>query len=238
MSRIHFFAISERWISAPNNDAFCAEKFGDYHLFSVAAGLSDQPGLDSASGIAISSLIDSVREMKGSPAAALDAAVNAIETRIRAQKAGTRGEARVGTHLSAGIVSDSLDSTILDTGEGDVLLITPDGIFIPRDYPHASTPPDTGLPASSGGQKVMISHTLGEPHILKLSDFITVNIRDLFLLISSEGLHNFVTRKRIAEIVLDNGENVETSCQQLVQEAQQAGSERTITVVLVHGHLH
>jgi serine/threonine protein phosphatase PrpC len=176
--------------------------------------------------------------MKGSPAATLDAAVHAIEARIRARKAGPAGAAHNRTHLSAGIVSDSLDSTILDTGEGNVLLITPDGIFIPRDYPHASTPPVPGLPAPSGEQRVMISHTLGEPHILKLSDFITVNIRDFFLLISSEGLHNFVTRKRIAEIVLDNGENVETSCQQLVREAQQAGSERTITIVLVHGHLH
>jgi serine/threonine protein phosphatase PrpC len=238
MSRIHFFAISDRWSSAPNNDAFSTEKFGDYHLFGVAAGLSDRPGLGSASGIAISSLIDSVREMKGSPAVALNAAVHATEARIRARKAGPPGEARYGTHLSAGIVSDSLDSTILDTGDGDVLLITPEGIFIPRDYPQASTPPDPGLPAPSGEQREMISHTLGEPHILKLSDFITVNIRDLFLLISSEGLHNVVTRKRIAEIVLDNGENVETSCQQLVLEARQAGSERTITVVLVHGHLH
>lgn len=140
MSRIHFFATSERWSSAPNNDAFCAEKVGDYHLFGVAAGLSDQHGLDSASGIAISGLIDSVREMKGSPAAVLLAAVHTIEARIKARKAGPPGSARNRTHLSAGIVSDSLDSTILDTGEGDVLLITPDGIFIPRDYPHASTP--------------------------------------------------------------------------------------------------
>jgi len=111
-----------------------------------------------------------------------------------------------------------------------------DGIFIPRDYPHASTPPDPGLPAPSGETK---SDDIPYPRRttqLKVSDFITVNIRDLFLLISSEGLHNFGTRKRIAEIVLDNGENVETSCQQLVQEAQQAG--RTITIVLVHGHLH
>jgi len=236
MSRIHFFAMSDRWSSAPNNDAFCAEKVGDYHLFGVAAGLSDQPGPDSASSIAISGLIDSVREMKGSPAAALDTAVHAIEARIKARKAGPPGAAR--THLSAGIVSDSLDSTILDTGEGDVLLITPDGIFIPRDCPHASTPLVPSLRAPSGEQRIMISHTLGEPHILKQSDFITVNIRDLFLLISSVGLHNFVTRKRIAEIVLGNGENVETSCQQLVREAQQAGSERTITIVLVHGHLH
>jgi serine/threonine protein phosphatase PrpC len=235
MSRIHFFAISDRWSSAPNNDAFCAKKVGDYHLFGVAAGLSDQPGLDSASGIAISSLIDSVREMKGSPGVALDAAVHDTEARIRARKAAPPGEARDGTHLSAGIVSDSLDSTILDTGEGDVLLIARDGIFIPRDYPQESTPPDPGFP---GKQREMISHTLGEPHILKLSDFITLNIRDLFLLISSEGLHHFVTRERIAEIVMDNGENVETSCQQLVRESRQAGSERTITIVLVHGHLH
>ena len=166
--------------------------------------------------------------MKGSPAAALDAAVHEIETRIRERKAWPPGKVRDGTHLIAGIVSDSLDNTILDTGEGDLLLITPDGIFIPRDYPHASTLPNPGLPVPSGKQRVMLSHTLGEPHLLNLSDFVTVNIRDLFLLISSEGLHNFVTRKRIAEIFLDNGEKVETSCQRLVREAQQDGSERTI----------
>lgn len=238
MSRIHFFAMSDRWISAPNNDAFCAEKIGDYHLFGVAAGQSGQHGLDTASSIAISNLIDSVREMKRSPAATLNAAVQAIEARIKAREAGPPGAPHNRTHLSAGIVSDSLDSTILDTGEGDVLLITPDGVFIPRDYPHGSTPLVPSLPAPSGERRVMISHTLGEPHILKLSDFIIVNIKDLFLLFSSEGLHNFVTYKRIAEIVMDNGENVETSCQQLVREAQRAGSERTITIVLVHGHLH
>ena len=31
----------------------------------------------------------------------------------------------------------------------------------------------------------MITHTLGEPHMLKKSDFVTVTIRDLFLLLSS-----------------------------------------------------
>jgi serine/threonine protein phosphatase PrpC len=84
----------------------------------------------------------------------------------------------------------------------------------------------------------MIAHTLGEPHMLSNSDFVTVSIRDLFLVISSGGLHDFVKKERIAEIVLANGENVETSAEQLVQEAQRSGSEETITVVIAHGHLH
>lgn len=238
MSGIHFFALSERWSSASNNDAFCAVKIGDYHIFGVAAGLSDQPGLDSASGIAISSLIDAVRGMKGSPAAALNAAVHDCEARIKARRAVSSGISRDSTHLSACIVNDSLESTILDTGEGDILLVTGEGIFVPRIYPKVSTPPDSGFLWPSGQKKEIISHSLGEPHILNPSDFVAVNIRDLFLIISSEGLHDFVNREQIRKIILANGENVETSCQQLVQEAQRAGSERTITIVIVHGHLH
>ena len=65
-----------------------------------------------------------------------------------------------------------------------------------------------------------------------------VPIADRFLLLSTGGLHDYVKKERIAEIVLQNGENVESSCQYLLQEALSAGSERTITIVLVHGHLH
>ena len=74
--------------------------------------------------------------------------------------------------------------------------------------------------------------------MMRNTDIVSLNIRDRFLLISSGGLHDFVRKEKIAEIVLRNGENVETSCEQLRQEALTAGSERTITVVLVHGHLH
>lgn len=82
----------------------------------------------------------------------------------------------------------------------------------------------------------MISHTLGEPRILMESEFVAVNMRDIFLLLSSGGLHDLVGKERIAEIVHENGENVEASCEHLMQEALSAGSEQTITLILVCGH--
>jgi serine/threonine protein phosphatase PrpC len=241
MAQVHFSTLSDRWVSADNNDAFCAEKIGKYHVFGVAEGLSDLPGSSSASGVAISSLKESVQSLKGSPAAALEAAVYESETRINAHAGKTSGITRDATHLSACLLDDNLDCTILDTGEGNAYLISPDAIRVPMDHPASGQPevPDF-LSRNPGEEKKrthMISHTLGEPHMLKRSDFLTVNIRDLFLLLSSGGLHDFVRKERIAEIVFQNGENVETSCEHLMQEALSAGSERTITIVLVHGHL-
>jgi serine/threonine protein phosphatase PrpC len=82
----------------------------------------------------------------------------------------------------------------------------------------------------------MISHVLGEPHMLDKTDFHEVDIRDSFLLLSSDGLHDYVGKDAIREIIMKNGDNLETSCEELVQKALVAGSDGTITVVLVHGH--
>ncbi|MDD1682148.1 MAG: protein phosphatase 2C domain-containing protein, partial [Methanoregula sp.] len=195
MTRIHFAALSERWSSAENHDAYVAEKIGDFYLFGVAEGLSDEPGPSPASRIAISSLIDSVRKMKESPAATLKTAVRESEERIHAQMAKSPVSSRAATHLSACIVNDTLECTVLDTGEGNVLLLGHDGIVIPGDHPKARYPADAGITLPAAGKdkqfKDMISHTLGEPHLLKQSDFVTVSIRDLFLVISSGGLHDF-----------------------------------------------
>ncbi len=241
MARIHFSAICERWSSAFNTDAFIAAKIGDNHLFGVAEGLSDLPHQSSASGTAISSLIQAVRDMKGSPVGALNSALRDSESRIHA-RVGSMPEMRDTTHLSACVVNENLDCSILDTGEGHLLLINREGIFVPQNYPDARFPADPALisavPPGRKSLQDMISYTLGEPHLLKHSDFVQTNIRDLFLVISSGGLHDFVRQDVIARTVLDNGENVETACQKLVNEAHLAGSERTTTVILVHGHEH
>jgi len=241
MSEMHFSALSDRWVSAQNNDAFCAEKIGKYHVFGVAEGLSDLPGESSASGIAISSLRHAVKGDSGSPSGILAAAVHESEKRIVASEGNPVGVSRGSTHLCACLVEDSMACTILDTGEGNTYLIDPDGIRVPRDQQKPGQR-DGRLTSRSPSQDKrlgdLITHTLGEPHMLKNSDFIATTIRERFLLLSSGGLHDFVHKERIAEIVLSNGENVETSCENLLQEAQSAGSEKTITIVLVHGHLH
>ena len=243
MTRLHFFALSERWISAANNDAFVAERFGDHHLFGIAEGLSDQPGLGSASGIAVSSAIDGMKgmiAMKGSPADTLVAAVHESEARILKRLGGGKKTIRDATHLSAAVVDESLACTLLDTGEGHALLIGESGAFLPQEYP--GTRPSAGTGGNpherKGNLQEMISRTLGGPRVLKPSDIVTFSLLDTFLLLSSGGLHDYLGRDRIAGIIRLHGENVETACQQMVREAQTAGSERTITIVLAHGHRH
>ena len=241
MADVHFSALSDRWVSAENNDAFCTEKIGKYYVFGVAEGLTDLPGGSSASGIAIASVKEAVKGNKRSPPEILTAAVRMSEARITAH-AEPPGVSPGSTHLSACLLEDSLDCTILDTGEGNAYLIGPEGIRIPRDLPVSGKPGSQGLPLRNPVEDKqrtdLISHTLGEPHMLKMSDFVSINMRGRYLILSSGGLHDFVRKERIGEIVLKNGENVETSCELLLQEAQSAGSEKTITLVLIHGHLH
>ncbi|MGA2103897.1 MAG: PP2C family serine/threonine-protein phosphatase [Methanoregula sp.] len=242
MARLHFSALSDRGIRSINNDAFCAEKIGNYHVFGVAEGQPDPAHEEDASDIAVSSLRESVKNQKNSPAAALAAAVHESDTRISEHAANSPDGKRDMTHLSACLIDDSLKCTILDTGEGNAYLIGSDGIHVPGEHPLSGQPEGLGfLEGGHSGDKRrgdMISHTLGEPHILTKADFAKITIIDRFLLLSSGGLHDYVKKNRIAEIVLQNGENVEASCEFLLEEALSAGSDRTITLVLVHGHYH
>ncbi|MFZ1128551.1 PP2C family protein-serine/threonine phosphatase [Methanoregula sp.] len=240
MAPLHFFALSDRGVSATNNDAFCAEKIGKYHVFGIAEGLSDPADGGFAGDIAISSLRQSVQAQGDSPAAAIIAALHESDARISAHATTSPGRSMNGTYLSACLIDDALDCTLLDTGEGYACLITPDGVFAPRDYPLSGRPDGLGVLLGDPGEERkrtnMISHTLGEPRILMESEFVAVNMRDIFLLLSSGGLHDLVGKERIAEIVHENGENVEASCEHLMQEALSAGSEQTITLILVCGH--
>jgi serine/threonine protein phosphatase PrpC len=242
MAEVHYYALTDRWSSGSNNDAYCAEKIGKYHVFAVSEGLIDLPGSISSSGIAIDSLRQSVKTMDLPPAAVLETALFDAESRIERKVKASLGFEKDATHLCAGLLDDAMVSTILDTGEGNAYVIDSDSICIPQHHPAAGQMKslDIFLQGDSEEQRLkkMISRTLGEPHLLKMSDFVSIDISNRFLLLSSGGLHDYVKKEEIMQIVSRNGENVETSCEQLIQEAQKAGSERTVTVVLVHGHRH
>ena len=47
----------------------------------------------------------------------------------------------------------------------------------------------------------------------------------------------YIRKERIREIVLVNGEDMERSCKDLVEEALSSGSADNITVVLAHGRM-
>ena len=67
------------------------------------------------------------------------------ETRIHMHAVKSPENIGDSTHLSACIIDDALNCTILDTGEGNVYLISPDSIHIPRDYPSSGQPEGLGI---------------------------------------------------------------------------------------------
>jgi len=60
-------------------------------------------------------------------------------------------------------------------------------------------------------------------------------LRAKFLLLSSDGLHDYVKKERIQEIVLLNWGHVEKSVKELVGETRSAGSDDNIMAMLAYG---
>jgi serine/threonine protein phosphatase PrpC len=230
MTRVHSFSLSDKGLSERNNDALCDERIGSLRVCAVAGGREGRPAGTDAGRIAIDALRAAVKKNPDNPATALlDALVDA-DARIGAAGLQDRSHAGMGTHLSACIVDQDLDCTILDTGNGGVYYISPGtGIVTPGEIPFS----DKG-----GGirKKTMIAHTLGEPYVLRGSEITRVNLLNSFIVLGSEGFYDYVKREEIRTIVEQNDENVEAACEQLKDRALLAGSGSTISMIVLHGH--
>jgi serine/threonine protein phosphatase PrpC len=238
MSHIHSFALSERGLRESNEDAFCAETIEGMEVFAVAGGKTGRPGGREAGDIALDSLRNAVRKYPKDPVMALENAVLDADARIAAIAQKDKGMVGMGTDICACLVNDNLDCTILDTGNGGVYYISPGaGIMLPRDIPFSGKKPATGKKmAEQPSHPRIITHTLGEPLVIRGSEFSRGNLLNSFIVLSSGGLHDFVKKENIRTIIERNSENVETSCEELKDAAMLAGSDRTITMAIIHGH--
>jgi len=65
MATLHHFAISERGIRETNENAFCAEKIGGYHVFAIAGGMAGKSQNRGAGQAAIDALRDAAAKIPG-----------------------------------------------------------------------------------------------------------------------------------------------------------------------------
>jgi protein phosphatase len=234
MSRLDFFALSERGLRERNDDAWCAEKVGDRYIFALADGLAGHPYGDIASLTAINTLKGAVNT---APAAkVLAAGIRQAEAEVQALSRQSPEHTGLATQLVACLIDRNLACTVIDVMGKSCMLIGKKSIRTARDASRAEHPPGSGPVAAPPSPSLadMISHVLGEPHRLKDTDFSPFTLHDEFLLLATDGLTDFLSRETIAAIVRENRSSPEAACQALVREAMQAGSDRTITVVLVH----
>jgi serine/threonine protein phosphatase PrpC len=238
MNSIRYATLSERGLRATNDDSICAEKLGSYHVFALADGDILRPGGQIASDIAIRCLRDEIRAASGRPPATLlTSALLKADNEIRMESKKSREREGMSTRLSACMIDSDLMCTVLDTGEGGSYFIGSDGIRIPGERVPRGMKPGSGIRASGdwGGCQEMLSHTLGAPRILKESDITATSLRDSILLLNSDGLHDFVKKEKILEIVARYRDNLEAACEALVQQALADESDHTISVILIQG---
>ena len=240
MPRVHFTALSERGLREINEDSYCAERIGNYYVFGIADGLSGHAAGRIASDIAISCLKDAFKGSPETPAMALESAVRTADAQIRSPAEEFRERSGMATKLIAAAVDDELNCTVLDIDNRSIDIVRTGGIKTTTDPSVIKKPAraDTTPPGTVRHHSLsdMISHVLGEPQMIDKTGFTEMSIRDSFLLLSSDGLHDYIGKDAIREIIIKNGDNLETSSEELVQKALSADSDGTITVVLVHGH--
>ena len=238
MSDIKFSARSERGLRTRNDDAYCAEQVGDYFLFAVAGSPPGQPAGDIAGRTAIDALKTTVVNRSGSSRDTLITGVRNADAEVRALSLKSHEHAGLTTKLVACLLDTSMECTVLDTGEGNCIVVSGRTIEPARRFARLRKTPgsrhEEGAPPNPLLSD-MISHVLGAPHRLKDLDFSEFFLGDGYLVLCSDGLTQVLKKEAIGIIIGKNDGNLETACEEMVNEAMTAGSESTVTVILVHG---
>ena len=216
-----------------NDDSLVAGRIGKYYTFIIADGLPGHPLGGAANEAAVTALSRAIGDAKGPAKDALAAGVRAADAAVRELSRKSPGHTGPATKLVTCLIDDNLQGTALDTGEGNCHLITGDTFKNVREAARSGQPPAAGPAKKSLNE--MVSHVLGAPRRIKDEDFVTFRLGDEFLLLSSDGLTDHLSGQAIAGIVRGKAaSSLDAAAEALVQEAMKAGSEETITVILVH----
>jgi len=239
MATLAWSSLSERGLRPKNDDATFAGTIGKYTTFVIADGLPGHPDSGHVNTIAINTLINAVKSAEGRPQEALMAGIRAADTKVRDLAGKFQNPGGFATKLVACLIDDGLVCTALDTGEGNIHVITE--TLIENGRAAARSRGNFGPPFDMADREPaaltdMISHVLGAPHRLKPADFSVFPLCNDFLCLSSDGLTDHLGENEIADIVREKGRySLDAAAEALVQEALYAGSESTITVILARG---
>lgn len=233
---IRFHTLSERGRRDVNEDAILAEKRGRFWVFAVADGLGGHAAGEVASRTAIRILKEELASAEDPPADLLERGIQHAHAAICRMAAGDPGKRGMGTTLTAAIVTAEGIATIVNVGDSRASVID-GGITSTRDHSHVQQLVDAGVitpeEAWRHPMNPLITQALGDLGRDPRPDFYEFDINGKFLLLSTDGLHDYVRPARIREIVLGHGNDVERACAHLVNSALECGSGDNISVILM-----
>jgi PPM family protein phosphatase len=228
-----FFALSERNQREKNQDALYAARVEDYAVFGIADGL----GGHAHGEVAAAKAIAEIREIAGSriftsrSSDLLSRAFEAANHRIAAYNQEYRVNSA--TTLIAAIVHSSGRCTIANCGDSRASVITKDAFWHTRDHSFVQQLIDSGMlreeDAFRHPQNNILTQALGLDR-RAFPDIYERDVKGKVLILSSDGMHDFVRPERIRQIALHH--EPAQAAGLLVRDAVAGGSTDNITLIV------
>lgn len=216
-----------------NEDAYVAGRVGGYEVFAVADGVGGHARGEVASRMAVRALEETADELlpRLKPAAVLERAFERANTAIYTYNQEMRLNAA--TTLSAAIVDESGECWIGTVGDSRTQIITPSSVWQTRDQSYVQGLVDAGLLSPAEAMRHPGKNILTQALGLAARVQVEIDRQDIAgatLVLSSDGLHDYVPASVIQEIVLQS-EPAE-ACRRLIEAAKDAASTDNITVIV------
>ena len=236
---MRYFGITDKGISrAQNQDCFRIVQQNDSVLAVVADGIGGHQAGDVASRLACDTLVKCFRSnYNNNPdiwfVTSLDK-VNRIVYELAGKEVKYKG---MGTTMVAAVVGNKGQVNILNVGDSrayildknnQLVQITEDHSLINELIKKDGMTPER---AREVGAHV-ITRAIGIWPMIE-GDIYTVDEDFSYLMLCSDGLHNYVAADRIIEVLNDKEMTGREKCEKLVAMANEAGGFDNITVVLV-----
>ena len=217
-------AASDVGLREQNEDACVVGRIGEYDLFAVADGVGGHARGEVASRMAIRVFEETAGELlpRLKPAAVLERAFERANAAIYTYNQENRLSAA--TTLSAAIVDPSGECWIGTVGDSRTQIVTP-------SYVQGLV--DAGLLSPAEAMRHPGKNILTQALGLAARVQAEINRQDITgatLVISSDGLHDYVPASAIQEIVLGN--DPPEACRRLIKAAKDAASTDNITVIV------
>ncbi len=227
-----FYHISVKGRREYNEDSSIAKKIGDHYLFAVADGLGGHAAGEIASRIALIELEETVKRVEGSPEELLRRSIEKANEEVYSQSKEFADRRGMGTTLVASLFDASGKGVIANVGDSRAYLIN-DGVWHTKDQSFVQALIDAGVidedKRFGHPMRNIVTKTIGADEQIE-PDIYDIDINDKILLLSSDGLHDYVTDERIREIAKDG--YLKDVCDKLIDEALESGSTDNITLVI------
>ena len=225
-----YYGLSVKGRRENNEDAYLSDKIRDFYVFAVADGLGGHEAGEIASKLAIIELKETLKRQEGDLKDLLVRAFKKANDEVFFQN--KIGRTNMGTTLTACVVK-GCRGIIANVGDSRAYVIN-DGVWHTKDHSYVQELLDakaiTEEEAFEHPYKHIVTRVIGLDEDVEV-DLYEVDLRGKVLLLSTDGMHDYVRDERIREIVLKF--EPREACERLVEEALNSGSGDNITVIVV-----